>query len=201
MFWEALGTAAGSIIGKFGQKKLEDKVYGVAQGVPQGSELGRQAKDYYDQAFPGTNPWERLGAGNPSGVAASSSLEADSAERRANKEMATQRSIANMTSMRSLVAAALPYGEEGIRSAVSVAKGGAVGKYDRSHQTSRQWLPGDIPHADKQKVYDKFKRNWKKFVPAHAVYTGIKGINSRRNKYYDSLKRKKNVLIDVSQGY
>ena len=34
-----------------------------------GAEMGMDAKAYYDAAFPGTNPWERLGAGNPAGQA------------------------------------------------------------------------------------------------------------------------------------
>lgn len=36
--------------------------------TPSGSEMGQRAKDYYDSAFPGTNPWERLGTSAPGGA-------------------------------------------------------------------------------------------------------------------------------------
>ena len=56
----ALGSA-GQISGFFGGPT---SIGGITGGQT-GRELGQSAAGYYDAAFPGTNPWERLGAGNP----------------------------------------------------------------------------------------------------------------------------------------
>ena len=61
-FWGAVGGALGGV--------LVDKVFNNTPGKESGQSLGQGARDYYDAAFPGTNPWERLGAGNPSGATA-----------------------------------------------------------------------------------------------------------------------------------
>ena len=57
-FFQALGASLGG--------RVADKVF-PADSKESGGSLGQGAKDYYDAAFPGTNPWERLGAGNPQG--------------------------------------------------------------------------------------------------------------------------------------
>ena len=57
-FFQALGASLGG--------RVADQVF-PADSKESGGSLGQGAKDYYDAAFPGTNPWERLGAGNPQG--------------------------------------------------------------------------------------------------------------------------------------
>ena len=57
-FFQALGASLGG--------RVADRVF-PADSKESGGSLGQGAKDYYDAAFPGTNPWERLGAGNPQG--------------------------------------------------------------------------------------------------------------------------------------
>ncbi len=64
-----------------------------------GRGAGQEASKYYDEAFPGTNPWERLGAGNPMGGMISSAIQARTAERNVGHQMATSKAnVATQTS-------------------------------------------------------------------------------------------------------
>ena len=76
-FFSAIGASLGG--------RLVDEFL-PADDPDSGSKLGQHAKDYYDSAFPGTNPWERLGAGNPSGA----SSVAHQQQKQKNKELHTQ---------------------------------------------------------------------------------------------------------------
>lgn len=67
------GAAAGGVIGGLSGAFSPSSVGGI---TGQGGELGEEARKYYDQAFPGTNPWERLGSGNPMGQMGSAGLTA-----------------------------------------------------------------------------------------------------------------------------
>lgn len=58
-----------------------------------GQRTGVEAREYYDEAFPGTNPWERLGAGNPMGNIVSAGVAARTQERNVNVQTKTQKQI------------------------------------------------------------------------------------------------------------
>jgi len=78
-----IGAAAGGIMGLFQKKKK-------APTPPTGAQLGQSALDYYNTAFPGTTPWERLGTSNPAGGVASSSMETQTQTNNANSERSFQ---------------------------------------------------------------------------------------------------------------
>ncbi len=83
------GALAGASIA--GGPSSTGGITGVRPG--QGAESGREARGYYDEAFPGTNPWERLGAGNPMGAAMSAGVAAKTAERNVDKQTQTQKQL------------------------------------------------------------------------------------------------------------
>ena len=83
-----LGGQVGSALGP----SSSGGITGVVPGSGRAS--GTEARDYYDEAFPGTNPWERLGAGNPMGQMAAAGLSAETARRNVDKQVGTQQSIA-----------------------------------------------------------------------------------------------------------
>lgn len=58
-----------------------------------GVTAGVEARGYYDEAFPGTNPWERLGAGNPMGAVMSAGIQADTQRKNVEKQIASQKYI------------------------------------------------------------------------------------------------------------
>lgn len=55
--------------------------FGIPLPPKTGAELGTDAAAYYSTAFPGTNPWERLGAGNPAGAVETSQIAAKQQQR------------------------------------------------------------------------------------------------------------------------
>jgi len=65
----AAGTAIGGSFLKRGADALVNKVTGVP--TPQqrtGQEIGQDYKGFLDEAYPGTTPWEQLGANSPMGA-------------------------------------------------------------------------------------------------------------------------------------
>jgi len=83
-----IGNAVGGIGSMFsGISSLFGKRKNVsAPPPPTGAQSGQWAKDYYDYAFPGTTPWERLGTSNPSGQVASTTMETNNQARVHNSE-------------------------------------------------------------------------------------------------------------------
>lgn len=90
-FKSALGAGAGSglgssLLGRFGDK-IGDSIFGIPG--PSGREAGQYARDYYNAAFPGTNPWEQLGANSPAG----SMVAADAQQRVANRQVTSANAL------------------------------------------------------------------------------------------------------------
>jgi len=73
---------------------LSDWIFGKSK-KQSGQEAGAWAKDYYNSAFPGTTPWEQLGAGNPGGQIESADMANKSALRLENKKMANEMTLKN----------------------------------------------------------------------------------------------------------
>lgn len=64
-----------------GQPSAPASPFGIPLPGKTGFALGQDAADYYSKAFPGTNPWEQLGASNPSGAVETSQIAARQQER------------------------------------------------------------------------------------------------------------------------
>lgn len=121
----SLGTAVGGPMGalaggyagyQYGQEKwgsqggktpgvqdAPDSPFGIPLPPKTGSQLGQDAADYYKTAFPGTNPWEQLGASNPAGAVETSNIAAKQQQRgidaqiyMQSREMNNKRSIAQI---------------------------------------------------------------------------------------------------------
>jgi len=94
------GAAGGAFGGAVGTALAGSSAQGLT--VPKtGGAQGVQAREYYNEAFPGTNPWERLGAGNPIGQAMTAQVQDNSSKRMARtqssvatSQQTTQKSIA-----------------------------------------------------------------------------------------------------------
>lgn len=83
MSWASFAEGVGGSFGGRLFDRVADDIFGIPG--PSGSELGKRSLDYFNAAFPGTNPWERLGSPSP----ASSMVAADAAQRTANRQHAT----------------------------------------------------------------------------------------------------------------
>jgi len=101
-----VGPAGGALLGGFfggGSKKVP--------GVPTpsgGSEQGSNYSDFADKAYPGTTPWERLGA-TGSGVASGGYAAQQDTARQA-REFKQQRTITDLNNRAHLIAAGTPFG-------------------------------------------------------------------------------------------
>ncbi len=80
----AAGGALGGAAGGFGVGGGGPSSIGGITGPGGGAKAGTEARGYYDEAFPGTNAWERLGAGNPIGPIAAAGVNAKVAARNAD---------------------------------------------------------------------------------------------------------------------
>lgn len=86
----ALGGASGALAGG---PSATGGITGLGQG--QGASSGREARSYYDEAFPGTNPWERLGAGNPMGSVMAAGISAAGQKRNVDTQVGSARKLMN----------------------------------------------------------------------------------------------------------
>jgi len=68
-------SGAASAIGSGVGNSVVNKVNGIpTPNTPSGAAQGAQSLDYFNTAFPGTTPWERLGSQSPMGAIASSAI-------------------------------------------------------------------------------------------------------------------------------
>ena len=99
----ALGTGIAGSGGSGGPSSLGG-ITGLQPG--QGASTGREARSYYENAFPGTNPWEHLGAGNPMGAILPAALQSKTQMRNVDKQAQTARqNVQTQTSTQSSIAA------------------------------------------------------------------------------------------------
>lgn len=85
----SFGTAIGTAGGSFLSSRLTRPNRPLT-----GTEQGLEARNFYDSAFPGTNPWERLGTGSPTSVAAVAERQQKLQKNIAHREVAARGTIA-----------------------------------------------------------------------------------------------------------
>ena len=86
------GSFFDSIFGRAGNW-LGDKIFGIPK-PKSGTELGQSHLDFMNTAFPGTNPWERLGVGNVTGPVAIADQQTKNQRDLVDKQTSTQTGIA-----------------------------------------------------------------------------------------------------------
>ncbi len=91
------GAIAGGVLGgASGGFGGPTSIGGISGIRGQGQSSGREAREYYDEAFPGTNPWERLGAGNPMSSVVSAGIQAKTAQRNVQTQTSTAVKVAKI---------------------------------------------------------------------------------------------------------
>lgn len=125
------GGVIGGVAGGFGGGPSS------AGGITGGRQAGQQASEYYDAAFPGTNPWERLGAGNPMGQMVSAGVAAKAATRNVDKQTTTLAANTVRQTQTQQKVAAVQAG-----SAVQVAK---IHGAASALSTAQNYPPGSAP--------------------------------------------------------
>ena len=151
----ALATSVGpkimeGLVGKMGGGQEYAQAAGSAvpaltkiAGIPTpgtGAQLGEDAAAYFDKAFPGTNPWERLGSSYGGAGVEAARTTTKSQEKMQVKELRTREKIAKIQAGATTEAAAIAHGP----SAVTSISGRKVDPFDTPTTLAKQRLPHEI---------------------------------------------------------
>lgn len=120
-----LTAGATTAANKFSQSAT-DKVMGIPspKDPKTGGALGADMKAYQDKAFPGTNPWERLGgSGYPGAGVESGKQQAKSQARLQDKDLASKERIAQVQARAHVQGAAITTGPGAVKSALATQSG------------------------------------------------------------------------------
>lgn len=119
------GGVLGGAAGGFGVGGGGPSSIGGITGPGGGAKAGVEARGYYDEAFPGTNPWERLGAGNPIGQIASAGVAAKVAARNTDVQTRSAAGIAVTQAAAHTNAAAIAGRASAVQTATNYPSGNA----------------------------------------------------------------------------
>ena len=123
----------------------------VGSAIPEitgiASTPGEKAKKFMSAAYPGTTPWERLGA-NAGGAVGSAATSGKIQERMQSKELETRERVADKNARSSLIAAAAPIGRGAVSSSLSAYNRQGAVDYDTSVKQGRERLPGELKKLD-----------------------------------------------------
>lgn len=116
-----LMTMGGDLFKTFANRGMEAATSSVFSGM-EGSAAGRQARNYYKAAFPGTNPWEHLGAGNPAGQMQAAARNNSVQERMQARDLKTKEKIAGIQANTQLATASIGAQAPNIMARIARAK-------------------------------------------------------------------------------
>lgn len=136
-----VGPIAGPALAAAGAIQ-SSKIPGVPTPSSNGPAEGANYRGFMDESFPGTTPWERLGAST--GSVPSASVAAGSGQLMQEKEFRQQRQITDMNNRASVIAAASPYGALARESGLASLYGGRGGNYDTPTGVSRSGVDSEI---------------------------------------------------------
>ena len=148
----------GGITSSIGTKA--ENVSGKVLGIPS---PGQEARTFMDQAYPGTNPWERLGAqGGVASVAAQQqrsqrtmqSKEQSNQRYMQEKELQTRRYVADKAASSRVISSGLPVGSGSVRGGLAALRGGSVADWDTAVGVMVKKMPFEISQAKARTVKD-----------------------------------------------
>jgi len=138
-----IGQSVGSAIG--------NKVTGVPtpqttqeQIAGTGKPMGAEYKAFLEEAYPGTTPWEQLGAGSPMGQIASSAVSGKIQERLQQKKIQADHIMADKQYRAQVIGSATPMGSKAMHEALSAYEGAEPQNYDTQVTLAKQKLPTEI---------------------------------------------------------
>jgi len=153
-FLADLGMNIGKRLLSKGVDQVADKVTGVPTPPdPLQMGIGSSGVDYrefMDNAFPGTTPWERLGANTPYGSIGSADLAAKNQLKLQYKDLEVRERLANQANLASVIASASPGGAIAVDAAVSKLLNPYVPMqgYDNKVQQDRESLQKKLDQID-----------------------------------------------------
>lgn len=128
-----------SSVGRRAVNYGEQKILGIPapQQPKTGAALGIDQRAAMDQAFPGTNPWERLGAPGYAGAGVEAAKQTGKVQQKMqDKELSTRRQIANIQADAHVQAAATSVGPRAVASALQTRRGARGEDYTTANMAS-----------------------------------------------------------------
>ena len=144
-FAPAIGGAVGGPFGAAVGSGLA-KIPGIpGVGGASGRSLGRDARDYFDQAYPGTTAWERLGGSGYAGAGVESAKQtSEAAERMQSKELATRERVAKIQAEATTQSAAITHGPDALAGVREFRKSGVATPFETPTTIAATRLPSEI---------------------------------------------------------
>jgi len=137
-----LGTAGGTAIGSYFDNK---KVTGVpTPGQRTGSEIGQDYRGFLDQAYPGTTPWERLGANSPMGAIQSAENTAKNAFEMQKRDLVNKTTVADQTNRAHIITALGSLSPQAAQQGLDMLDFRSPGSWDSQTQQHREKLQPEV---------------------------------------------------------
>lgn len=178
-FLSNIGSAVGRFFGSDVGKQLGSTALDYAsrkiEGIPtpehvSGPEAGVDYRGFMNEAYPGTTPWERLGAsGGPSSAVVSENMKNKAQFRMQSQELNNRREVADQTNRAHVIAAAANGGPSSIMGVLDALYKKPVRHFDSQGQQARERLDKDLPNID---AGTKEKLAAAASAEAHAKLTG-----------------------------
>jgi len=141
-----LGTAGGTAIGSYFDNK---KVTGVPTPAQRsGSEIGADYKGFLDQAYPGTTPWERLGANSPMGAIQSAENTAKNAFEMQKRDLVNKTTVADQTNRAHIITALGSLSPQAAQQGLDMLDFRSPGFWDSQTQQHREKLQPELSKLD-----------------------------------------------------
>ncbi|AJK28269.1 putative minor capsid protein [Eel River basin pequenovirus] len=173
-----IGGALGALGSSGGPLSSIGPMIGKIAGIPMpgdprtGADLGKDARAYFDEAFPGTNPWERLGSSYGGGAVEVAKQQTKSQEQLQARELRTREKIAKIQARAQTTSAAVAHGPEAVTALDSFSRTGRVGNFNTP--TTIAWKKLQ-PELDNIAADTRLKQTGAYKNMQEAMLTGAKG--------------------------
>lgn len=187
----ALATSIGpslvkGLAGKMGLgSNMQDAMGGAVApmlkvaGIPtpgSGRQLGMDAREYYKNAFPGLNPWEHAGAGNPAGQIGAVKESGRIQERMQEKQLATQEKVAEIGAEASVTSAAIAHGPDAVASIGRHRRGEPLKPYHTPSTIAKAKLKSELAKIDAEERVTSAEADLKEATAKYAELLAQYGI-------------------------
>lgn len=151
---KGIGNAFKTISGAGSAIQGAGEAFGGITGIPMPwqksmGQRGKELADFMNNAYPGTNPWEQLGAGG--GGAGSVSVQESQEKHQKTMqraELATREKVAKIQANASTTSAAIAHGPKAVSGVDQFNRTGQVGPYETPTTISLRKLNAELANID-----------------------------------------------------
>lgn len=197
LFKSSIGAFMGGAEGAMGD--FGNRVTGDLLGAPNARSRGKDAEDYMNNAFPGTTPWERLGAGGAGTAGAGATTSVNKAmisnqRFMQSKDLANKLKIANIQAGASVKSSLAPYG---IKAQAGLPYQTSVGIQERKVPHEIREMQARTRKADWESVAISKSEKWINRLSTAKYHLDSMGVEKARSGTDLLLKQ---ILTETQRG-